>query len=123
MTPLEAVLVPIALALPLVWLMRIELNRLVDPDYLRRHGIVIVAESALESRSDPVGRYMGTIVWRSVTFKGMVYRFDRVIRAERREAIGPGELYLEPGLVYVTGSKPPASRSRPRARARDSADS
>jgi hypothetical protein len=44
MTPLEAVLVPIALAVPPLWLMRLE----------------------------------------------------------RREAIGPGQLYLEPGLVYVT---------------------
>ena len=103
MTPLEAILVPIVLALPLLWLMRIELNRLADPGYLRRHGIVIVAESALESRSDPVGRYMGTIVWGTVIFKGMVYRFDHVIRSERRDAIGPGQLYVEPGLVYVTG--------------------
>ena len=101
MTPLEAVLVPVALALPILWLMRLELERLADPDYLRRHGIVIVSESALESRSDPVGRYMGAIVWGTVTFKGIVYRFDHVIRPERRETIGRGQLYLEPGLVYV----------------------
>lgn len=102
MTPLEAVLVPIALAVPLLWLMHLELDRLANPDYLRRHGVVIVAECALESRSDPVGRYMGGIVWGTVTFRGIVYRFDHVIRPERREAIGPGQLYLEPGLVYVT---------------------
>lgn len=103
MTPLEAVLVPLALALPVLWLMQLELDRLTNPDYLRRHGIVIVAESALERRSDPVGRYMGSIVWGTVVFRGMVYRFDHVIRRERREEIGPGQLYLEPGLVYVTG--------------------
>ena len=103
MTPLEAVLVPLALALPLWWLMQLELDRLANPDYLRRHGIVIVAESALESRRDPVGRYMGRTVWGTVIFKGMVYRFDHVIRPTQREAIGPGQLYLEPGLVYVTG--------------------
>ena len=102
MTPLEAVLVPIALAAPLLWLMRLELDRLADPDYLRRHGIVIVAERALESRADPVGIYMGCTVWGTVTFRGIVYRFDHVTQPEQREAIGPGRLYLEPGLVYVT---------------------
>ena len=102
MTPLEAVLVPLAIALPLLWMVRFEMDRLADPDYLRRHGVVIVAERALESRSNPVGSYMGATVWGTVTFKGMVYRFDHVTRPEQREAIGPGELYLEPGLVYVT---------------------
>ena len=102
MTPLEAVLVPVALALPLLWLIRLELDRLSRPEYLRRHGVVIVAEDALESRSQPIGRYMGGIVWGTVTFKGMVYRFDHVTPRERCESIGPGQLYLEPGLVYVT---------------------
>ena len=103
MTPLEAVLVPVALALPLLWLVRAECDRSADPDYLRRHGVVILAESALDGRSDPIGRYMGSTVWGTVTFKGAVYRFECVTRRERREAIGPGRLYLEPGLVYVTG--------------------
>ena len=102
MTPLEAVLVPVAIALPLLWLMRIELDKLADPQYLRGHGVVIVAETALESCSDPIGRYMGRDVWGTVTFMGTVYRFDHVTRRDRRDAIGPGELYLEPGLVYVT---------------------
>jgi hypothetical protein len=102
MTPLEAVLVPIALAMPLLWLMRRELDRMVDPAYLRRHGVVIVDERALESRAQPIGQYMGRTVWGTVTFKGMIYRFDYVTQPERREAIGPGRLYLEPGLVYVT---------------------
>jgi len=102
MTPLEAVLVPVALALPILWLMRLELDRLADPDYLRRHGVVVVAESALESRSDPIGHYMGRNVWATVTFMGIVYRFDRVTQPHLRERIGRGELYLDPGLVYVT---------------------
>ena len=47
-----------------------------DPAYLRRHG--------------------------SVTFKGMVYRFDRVVPERERERISARELWLAPGLVYVT---------------------
>ena len=101
MTPLEALLVPLALAVPLLWLVRSELDRLADPGYLRRHGIVIVAERALDSRANPVGIYMGCTVWGTVTFRGIVYRFDHVTQPRRRETIGPGRLYLEPGLVYV----------------------
>jgi hypothetical protein len=102
MSPLEAILVPIAIALPLLWLVRIEFDRLASPEYLRRHGVVIVSDKALDNRSESVGRYMGQVVWGSVTFRGIVYRFDRVTQPDRRDAIGPGELYLEPGLVYVT---------------------
>ena len=102
MTPLEALLVPIALALPMIWLMRFELDRLRDPDYLRRHGVIIVAESVLESHSDPIGRYMGRKIWGTVTFMGIVYRFDHIAQPRQREATRPGELFLEPGLVYVT---------------------
>ena len=102
MTPLEAVLVPLALAAPILWLMWAELDRLSSPAYLRRHGIVIVDDRALENCTKPVGQYMGRTIWGSVTFKGMVYRFDHVTQPGRRETIGPGRLYLEPGLVYVT---------------------
>ena len=101
MTPLEAVLVPVALALPFLWMVRLELDRLADPGYLRRHGIVIVAERALDGCADPVGTYMGSTVWGTVTFRGIVYRFDYVTQPHQRETIGPGRLYLEPGLVYV----------------------
>ena len=101
MTPLEAVVVPVALALPFLWMVRLELDRMTDPDYLRRHGIVIVAQRALEGRADPVGIYMGCPIWGTVTFRGTVYRFDHVTPPDRCEAIGPGQLYLEPGLVYV----------------------
>ena len=101
MTPLEAILVPVALAAPILWLMHLEMDRLASPDYLRRHGVVIVKESALENFAQPIGHYMSKTVWGTVTFKGIVYRFDHVTRPERRETIGPGQLYLDPGLVYI----------------------
>lgn len=34
--------------------------------------------------------------------RGMVYRFDRVEPPGYCDRVGPRELYLEPGLVYVT---------------------
>jgi hypothetical protein len=33
---------------------------------------------------------------------GMEYRFHRVQDRRKREDLAPRELYLEPGLVYVT---------------------
>lgn len=81
---------------------RRELDKLDDPGYLRRHGVVIVSPAVLEAHSAPIGRYQDREIWGSVTFKGMRYRFDRVVSEKERERISARELYLAPGLVYVT---------------------
>lgn len=101
MSPLDAAALVILLALPLHWVVMRQLGREEDPAWLRERGIVIVSERACEGEQ-PIGRYRGGTLWARVKFKGMVYRFDRVIDPARREAIGPRELYIEPGLVYVT---------------------
>jgi hypothetical protein len=100
--PLEAVVLVAVLALPLHALVLWQIGRLQDPAYLRQHGVVIVHEQALEAHSPAIGEYQGRRIWGTVTFKGMVYRFSRVTSPRNRERIGPHELYLEPGLVYVT---------------------
>ena len=102
MTPIDAVLVLLVLALPLHWLVLRQFDRVCDPAYLRKQGVIVVLERALQARSEPIGQYMGQPIWATVTFMGMVYRFDRVTERRKRERIGPGELFLEPGLVYVT---------------------
>ena len=102
MTPLESALLAIAMALPLFWLVHRHFRLLLDPRFLRTQGVVIVADRILEERSAPIGVYKGYPIWGSVTFMGMQYRFDRVIDARHREHIKARELYLEPGLVYVT---------------------
>jgi hypothetical protein len=99
---LEAVLLILIMALPFHWLVLREFDRLTDPAYLRRQGVVIVVEDALQARSEPIGRYMGQPIWATVTFMGMQYRFDHVIDRRKRDSIAPRELFLEPGLVYVT---------------------
>jgi len=100
MTPLDAVALVASLALGFHWLIsrQLALAQDIDP---RRCGIVIVRERALDSRSEPVGEYCGQAIPGTVTFHGFVYRFDRVLAPELRDRIGPGELYLEPGLVFV----------------------
>ena len=102
MEPLECAVLAIVMALPFVWLLHRHFRLLSDPRYLRGQGVIIVADRALEAHSAPIGSYMGCPVWGSVTFLGMLYRFDRVIEARERERIKARELYLEPGLVYVT---------------------
>ena len=102
MSPLEAVVLVTLLVLPLHWIIQRELTKAgeVDP---RACGIVIVRERALDAHSPPIGEYMGHEVWQTVTFRGLVYRFDRVQAQSLREKLGAGELFLDPGLVYVLG--------------------
>ena len=90
------------LFLPFHCLVQWQLRRLEDPAYLREHGIVVVREEVLEYRAEAIGEFMGRPIWRTVTFKGMVYRFSRVTKPKNRDRIRPHELYLDPGLVYVT---------------------
>jgi hypothetical protein len=101
-SPLDAALLVMILALPLFWLVLRELDRLDDPAYLRRQGVVIVLDRVLEARSAPIGEYMGRPIWATVTFMGVQYRFDHVIERRRRDRIEPRQLFLEPGLVYIT---------------------
>ena len=88
------------LILPFHWVVQRQLALQSDPAYLRQHGVVIVSLNAIEFHSEPVGTYAGREIWRSVTFKGIEYGFDRIVSARERERIGPGELYIEPGLVF-----------------------
>ena len=106
MSALEASIIVVLAVLPWYWLVQRELAKLEDRDYLRAHGVVIVSQTALQAHSAPIGHYLGRPIWGSVTFMGMEYRFDHVVdpRASRsaRERLGPRELFLDPGLVYVT---------------------
>lgn len=101
MSPIEAALLVVVFALPWFWFLNWQIARLADPKYLRERGVVIVLEKALEAHTDPIGEYMGQPIWASVTFKGMRYRFDHILERRKRECLGPGQLFLEPGLVYV----------------------
>ena len=65
-------------------------------------GVVIVSESALQGHAGAIGEYMGHPIWASVRFMGMDYRFDHVQPANRREYLAPRELFIDPGLVYIT---------------------
>jgi hypothetical protein len=100
MTPLEAVALVVLLLLPFHWLVQRELAKMEVEDP-RSCGVVILREQALEARSQPLGEYMGHEIWATVTFRGLVYRFDRVQPPRKKEELAAGELFLDPGLVYV----------------------
>jgi hypothetical protein len=102
MSALEASIVVVLAVLPWYWLVQRELAKLEDRDYLRAHGVVIVSPTALQGHSAAIGHYLGRPIWGSVTFMGMEYRFDHVAPRSARERLGPRELFLDPGLVYVT---------------------
>lgn len=101
MTPLESALLFLVLALPAFWLVHRQFAKLGDPRYLRQQGVVIVLDKAIEAHAGEIGEYMGRPIWETVTFKGMRYRFDHIVEQGRRERLQPGELYLDPGLVYA----------------------
>lgn len=102
MNPLEAVLLIALLGLPLHLLVMSQIEKLDDPDYLRAEGVVILRPEALDSLCPEIGRYKGCPIWGSVVFMGMRYHFDRVVPRRYRWSLGPRELFLDPGLVYVT---------------------
>jgi hypothetical protein len=102
MDALYCIVIASALILPLHWAVTRQLERLDSPEYFRRHGVIIKRLEALDMRGEPVGRYLDAPIYGRVGFKGMVYKFARVVPAHYRLRIDENELYLEPGLLYLT---------------------
>ena len=100
MDPISPIAFGALLALPFHLVVRRYVAVHTDPALLRQKGVVVVHDRALEARSAPIGEYMGGPIWGSVTFKGMVYRFERIVRRRDRNLTGPGKLYLDPGFIY-----------------------
>lgn len=100
MSPIEAALLVAALALPFHFLVQWQLGLLSNPRYLRKHGVVICREDAVQYSAEVIGSYRGRDIHESVRFMGMKYRFERV--ATPSYQVRSRELLLAPGLVYVT---------------------
>jgi hypothetical protein len=86
---------------PIIWLLRKQFSRLEDPANLLLHGVVVCRKEALDGVADCIGRYRDSDIYRYVTFKGMRYDFERVVPLPRSFQVGPRELFVEPGIVYV----------------------
>lgn len=86
---------------PVLLLLRRHLTLLEDPSNLLRHGVILRRCEALDGVAEIIGRYRDSNIYRYVTFKGMRYDFERVVPAPRLFQVGPMELFVEPGIVYV----------------------
>jgi len=110
--PLEAALLVLLVGLPFHLLVHWQLARMRDAHRCET-GVVIRRDEALEDHSGPIGALGGRAIYGSVTFMGRVYRFDRIAEPWYRARVRPREIFLEPGLVYVTDrSDPPAAITR-----------
>jgi hypothetical protein len=97
-----AILLVVILLAPLHFLVLHEFDRLDSAEYLRKFGVIILRIEALDSCAEVIGTYEGQPIYRAVTFKGMVYDFERIAKPGHKRRIGHDELYLEPGLLYIT---------------------
>lgn len=89
------------LMLPLHLMARHHLGRLGTPAYLREVGVIILRPEALDACGDIIGMYAGAAIYSTVTFKGMIYEFERIADPDYKAYICRDELYLDPGLIYI----------------------
>jgi len=96
-----AILLVLALAIPLRWAVLKQLDQAESPEYFRRHGVIIKRQEALDAIGDVIGRYRDAPIYGSLAFKGMRYEFAGVVPPAYPRRIDENELYLEPGLLYL----------------------
>lgn len=102
---------------PLHILMAHEFHRWQRELSARRHGVIVHRLDALDEASEVIGLYSGVEIHRTVTFQGVQYEFFGVAPAGGQGKLRRDELYLDPGLLYVSrdGSlmdAPPAGRDQ-----------
>jgi hypothetical protein len=102
MEAFELAAIVLGIALPLHLAVRWQLDRLADARYVRRSGAALASEDEVEARSEVIGHYAGRAIYAWVQFMGMRYRFHGVTRASYRDHVGERELFMEPGVLYVT---------------------
>jgi hypothetical protein len=98
---ITAAVILAAAYLPILLLLRQHIARLQDPSNFLRYGVILRRFEALDSVAEIIGRYRDSNIYRYVTFKGTRYDFERVVPVPRLFQVGPKELFLEPGIVYV----------------------
>jgi hypothetical protein len=95
-------LVVAAAVAPPYFVLRAEFRKLRDRNYLRETGVFIRKLAALDAVAEVIGRYNGADIYRYVVFKGMRYEFDHIVPPHLPREVHERELFLEPGVVYVT---------------------
>lgn len=92
----------VCILLPLHMLMTHEFHRWQREQTVRRYGVVVHRFEALDDASEVIGSYCGAEIHRTVTFDGTRYEYFGVAPSGERRALRRDELYLDPGLLYVS---------------------
>ncbi len=87
---------------PLHMLMAHEFHRWQRELSARRHGVIVHRFEALDEASEVIGIYGGVEIHRTVTFQGVQYEFFGVAPSGGQAKLRQDELYLDPGLLYVS---------------------
>jgi len=87
---------------PLHLLMAHEYHRWQRDVATRRHGVVVHRLDALDAASEVIGVYGSVEIHRTVTFQGVQYEFFGVAPAGDLGMLRGDQLYLDPGLLYVS---------------------
>lgn len=94
MAALEAVLLALILAFP---------RRQGGARQIRESGAAVRQDQlGLEHSDRIIGYYDGCEIHACVEYMGLLYRFDRVVLPSYRHRVGARELFVEPGLLYLT---------------------
>jgi len=64
-------------------------------------GLVVNGPDALESVADAIGRYMEIDIYELIRFRGVSYHFASVVAPDYKDSLHAGELFVEPGLLYL----------------------
>lgn len=92
----------VAILVPLYYVTRLEQTRLSDPRYVRSAGVAVEREALrIAEGAELIGYLDGCEIRARVEYLGMRYRFECVVPPAYRRRLRPGELYVEPGLLYV----------------------
>jgi hypothetical protein len=87
---------------PLHMLMAHEFHRWQRELATRRHGVIVHRFDALDDASEVIGIYSGVEIHRTVTFQGVQYEFFGVAPSREEGMLRRDELYLDPGLLYIS---------------------
>ncbi|NTV10598.1 MAG: hypothetical protein HGA47_07465, partial [Zoogloea sp.] len=83
------------------WFAMTEIRVQGTPEYWRRVGVVVRRPEALQERFEVIGRFQDHEIYAAVRFQNRIYKFERVAPATYKSFMRGGELFLEPGLLYV----------------------
>lgn len=67
----------------------------------RECGLVVDGLDALEAVADAIGRYMEMDIYELIRFRGVSYHFASVVAPDYKGSLHAGELFVEPGLLYL----------------------